>query len=337
MKPLPKNYEKIIQTIQSITNKYFGSDHRVSNLRTPTMLGGANDTIIYDIEKNDKVQTLVLRKSNYFEKKSPFITMYQQFQTLKTTFNMGIATPEPLIMLGSDDELGEGFIMRFIDGESVPRKILSSKKYAIARSKLTAQCGKTLARIHQNTPKAVSYLTNITDSEDTLQAQIDRYFHYGGGHPALDLAIRWLLKNRPTTKEKCLVHGDFRLGNIIVDETGLKSILDWDCSHIGDPMEDIAWLCLRSWRYGNYNSDVGGFGERKALYESYVKHGGKEISERRIKWWEIFGFFRWAVLNMMQAHGHLNSKRKSLPFAICGRNICLIEYDLLMALKDKEF
>ena len=89
--------------------------------------------------------------------------------------------------------------------------------------------------------------------------------------------------------------------------------------------------------FGKVEKKVGGFGDREILYRSYLDNGGYEISQERIRWWKIFGYLRWAVLNMMQIHGHMNSSRKSLPFAICGRNICLIEYDLLMALKGEKF
>ena len=134
-----------------------------------------------------------------------------------------------------------------------------------------------------------------------------------------------------------MLHGDFRSGNIAVGHEGCKYLLDWDCCHLGDPMEELAWLCLKSWRFGKVEKKVGGFGDREILYRSYLDNGGYEISQERIRWWKIFGYLRWAVLNMMQIHGHMNSSRKSLPFAICGRNICLIEYDLLMALKGEKF
>jgi aminoglycoside phosphotransferase (APT) family kinase protein len=97
-------------------------------------------------------------------------------------------------------------------------------------------------------------------------------------------------------------------------------------------MEDLAWLCLRSWRFGNNDRHVGGFGGRPELYDAYVANGGEAIDEDEVRWWEIFGLVRWAILNVMQAHGHITGQRRSASFAACGRNACTIEYDLCMTM-----
>ncbi len=338
-KDIPKMIEKlsgleeISESLQILTEKTFGSSSVVKNVKRPSMLGGAHETFLFEIEHHSKSERLVLRRQTYFEEKSPFLGMRNQFKILERAFENKITTPEPLFMLEPKDELGDGFVMRFVEGETIPRKILKSGRLGAARGKLAEQCGKTLAEIHRLPVDDFDFLGESADSRDPLEAQIARYEKYGGRQPALELAIRWLQKHNPKSSLRRLLHGDFRLGNIVVNEHGLKYLLDWDCCHLGDPLEELAWLCLRSWRFGKMDKKVGGFGDIDTLYESYLKHGGYEISAERIKWWKIFGYLRWAVLNMMQVHGHLNSSRKSLPFAICGRNICLIEYDLLMTLK----
>ena len=321
--------------LKNLVGRRFGQGFIVKNIKKPSMLGGANETILFEIDCSGKNQPLVLRRQTYFEEKSPFLSMTDQFKTLKLAFNYMIEAPEPLFMLDREDNLGEGFVMRFVEGETVPKKILSEESFQNARDNLAQQCGEVLAKIHSIPTENFDYLGQTPDSKDVLNAQIQRYDYYGGGHPALDLAIRWLQKNQPAEPYRKFVHGDFRLGNIAVKKDGLKSVLDWECSHLGDPMEDLAWLCLRSWRFGRADKIVGGFGDRNTLYSSYLEKGGCQIIERRIKWWEIFGYLRWAILNMMQAHGHLHTSRRSLPFAICGRNVCLIEYDLLMAMKSE--
>ena len=328
---------EISGSLQRLAEKHFGSSCIVKNLKRPPMLGGANETFIFDVEQRSKIQRLVLRRQTYFENNSPFLAMSHQYTILQKVFRNKVATPEPLFELESTDCLGKGFVMRFVEGETIPRKILANESLDVARRKLTEQCGRTLAQIHRLSTEEFNFLGGSADSKDALQAQIERYEKYGGRQPALELAIRWLQKNRREYPVKRLLHGDFRLGNIVVGHEGFKYLLDWDCCHLGDPMEELAWLCLKSWRFGKVEKKVGGFGDREILYRSYLDNGGYEISQERISWWKIFGYLRWAVLNMMQIHGHINSSRKSLPFAICGRNICLIEYDLLMALKGEKF
>ena len=56
---------------------------------------------------------------------------------------------------------------------------------------------------------------------------------------------------QPTGRAPCVVHGDFRIGNMLYDEHGLTSILDWEGVHVGEPEEDLAWLCTRVWRFGS--------------------------------------------------------------------------------------
>ncbi len=118
----------------------------------------------------------------------------------------------------------------------------------------------------------------------------------------------------------------------MVGRDGLRAVLDWECCHIGSPAEDLGWLCTRSWRFGENDRPVGGFGARKDLLAAYVAAGGGRIDPAEIRYWEIFVLVRWAIYNVWQAHGHVFGKRRSVAFAACGRNTSLVEYDLLMTL-----
>lgn len=129
-----------------------------------------------------------------------------------------------------------------------------------------------------------------------------------------------------------LVHGDFRVGNFMVGQQGLVAVLDWECTHIGSRAEDFGWIGTRSWQFGNDHLPVGGLAGRQALIDGYRAAGGRPIDLETIRYWEIFGLMRWAVINIMQAHGHVFGGRRSPVFAACGRNAGLIEYDLLMTI-----
>jgi len=165
-----------------------------------------------------------------------------------------------------------------------------------------------------------------------LRAQRDRLDSYAEGHSAIELGLRWLERNRAREPRRTFLHGDFRTGNLMVGRDGLRTVLDWECCHIGSPAEDLGWLCTRSWRFGENDRPVGGFGARKDLLDAYVAAGGGRIDPAEIRYWEIFGLVRWAIYNVWQAHGHVFGKRRSVTFAACGRNTSLVEYDLLMTL-----
>ena len=114
--------------------------------------------------------------------------------------------------------------------------------------------------------------------------------------------------------------------------TGIRTVLDWECSHLGDPLEEFGWLCLRAFRWGFFDRPAGGICAREPLYRAYAAASGHAVDPEAVHWWEIFGYVRWIVLNIMQAHGHWTGQRRSPAFAACGRNVCLLEYELLMTL-----
>ncbi len=153
----------------------------------------------------------------------------------------------------------------------------------------------------------------------------------------MELGARWLVKHRPRTRPvrgpAQLVHGDYRTGNLLVSDSGLEALLDWECAHLGSGLEDLGWLCTRSWRFGQNELPAGGFGSREQLVAAYDADLRQPRSTpAEVRWWEVFGLLRWTVLNVMQAHGHHAEGRRSAAFAACGRNASLYEYELLMTL-----
>ena len=155
-------------------------------------------------------------------------------------------------------------------------------------------------------------------------------------HPAFELAFRWLRRNLPPSGEPRLVHGDFRIGNVIFGPEGLRSVLDWEIAHICDPMEDLAWVCVRAWRFGNDDLPVGGVGRREDLWKAYEAAGGNKVDPAAAIWWEVFGNLRWGIITIMQSRGFLDeSSRKKLSpgaqleLAAIGRRTAETEWELL--------
>ena len=311
--------------------RQFGSSAEMENIIVPT-LGGSNVTTIFDVVEGTSRRRLVARQETYLDPISPFLAPHEQFQLLRVAFAHGVLAPEPIFEFVDSDAVGRGYVSAFVGGESMPKRILTDERFAKARAALTAQSAEVFAKIHAIPVSEVAFLESRPDSKDPIAAQLARLDSYGEVHPAVELAVRWLEKKRPTNVERCCVHGDYRTGNLLVGENGLTSLLDWECAHIGDRHEDLGWLCLRSWRFGNIDRPVGGFGTREELYRRYEEVSGKTIDPELVHWWEVFGFIRWIILNVMQAYGHEALGRRSVSFAACGRNAGLIEYELLMTL-----
>ena len=317
--------------LQQAAARHFGNQARVAPVSRPSM-GGSNDTLVFDLTDGAASRRLVLRQETYTGAGNPYLPPSAQYRLLEVARAHHIPVPEPVFELTEADDLGRGFVMAFVDGETLPRRIVRDPAFEEARPALARQCGEVLARLHAVDTAAVDFLRDLPDSIDPLATQRQRLDAFAEAHPALELGLRWLERNRPAAAAPCLLHGDFRNGNLIVGPEGLRAVLDWECSHLGDPFEDLAWLCLRSWRFGRPDRPVGGFGERAPYYAAYRQVGGGAVDPGTVRYWEIYGFVRWAILNVMQGYGHVEEGRSSIVYAACGRNVAMMEYDLLMTL-----
>jgi aminoglycoside phosphotransferase (APT) family kinase protein len=231
---------------------------------------------------------------------------------------------------GDGERLGRSWmVVDRIEGETIPRRILRDEEFASARTLLTAQCGRALAAVHSIDPEGVSGLAP-TDQFEQFRQLLDAMDE---PHPAFELGFRWLERSPPPRRADTVVHGDFRNGNLVVGPDGLRAVLDWELAHLGDPLEDLGWLCVRAWRFGA-GPRVGGFGdvdELVAAYESAPAATGT-VDRDALAWWEAMGTLKWGVMCMVQAATHLSGTVRSVELAAIGRRVCEVEHDLLLLL-----
>jgi aminoglycoside phosphotransferase (APT) family kinase protein len=220
-------------------------------------------------------------------------------------------------------------VVERIEGETIPRKILRDAEFASARPLLTAQCGRALAAVHRIDRGSVSGL-DPTDQFERFRELLDAMTE---PHPAFELGFRWLERNRPHVRADTVVHGDFRNGNLVVGPDGLRAVLDWELAHLGDPLEDLGWLCVRAWRFGA-SPRVGGFGDVDDLVAAYEAASGSTgtVDRDALAWWEAMGTLKWGVMCMLQAATHLSGTVRSVELAAIGRRVCEVEHDLLLLL-----
>ncbi len=127
------------------------------------------------------------------------------------------------------------------------------------------------------------------------------------------------------------VHGDFRLGNLMVGPDGLRAVLDWELAHVGDAAEDLAWLSAPAWRFGG-SGEVGGFGDVAELLDVYAASGGEAVDPERFRWWLVYATVKWATICAMQGSAHLSGTTRSVELAAIGRRVCESEWDLFVLL-----
>jgi aminoglycoside phosphotransferase (APT) family kinase protein len=317
--------------LRAAVRRRFGAAAEIADIEQPT-LGGSNHTIVFDLLDGGARRRLVSRQVTITGALNPFLSADQQFRVMQLVYRHGFPVPEPVFAFDAQDALGGGFVCGFIAGETMPKRVLTGAAFATIRPELAAKCGALLARLHAIDPDEAAFLVDVPDSVDPVATQTARLDSYNEPHPAIELGLRWLVRNRPAAGRRVLLHGDFRTGNLMVGAEGIRCVLDWECSHLGTPAEDLGWLCTRSWRFAQPQKVVGGFGELVDLIAGYEGAGGQRVDAGEVRYWSIFGLVRWAVLNVMQGYGHATSERASPVFAACGRNTSLVEYDLLMTL-----
>jgi aminoglycoside phosphotransferase (APT) family kinase protein len=239
--------------------------------------------------------------------------------------------PVPATVVDTRDAeplLGTARVSARIAGETLGHRIVRDDRFAAARARLPRQCGQALAAIHSIDTSTLEGLEPV----EPLQRLRDGLDLVGEQRPAFEIALRWLAANRPDAPtSSTLVHGDFRLGNLVVDETGLRAVLDWELAHLGDPLEDLGWLCVRSWRFGG-DGLVAGVGGVDELLDAYHTAGGTRATPERVRWWIVVGTLTWGLICAFQARRHLEGVVRSVELAAIGRRICEAEYDLLQLL-----
>jgi len=308
-----------------------GPDLRVDGLRRVS--GGASrETWLFDAYRPGGEQhELVLRRDPGAH--GGATDRATEYALLVATAAAGVAVPRPVLLLQPGDGLGAGFVMQRIEGETIPRRILRDAQYAAARPRLARQCGGIAAAIHATDVSSLPDLPML-DAAAQLEQYRSLLDALGEPHPALELGLRWLAERLPPrSPTPRLVHGDYRNGNLVVGPDGVRAVLDWELAHLGDPAEDLGWLCVRSWRFGLDDLVVGGFGELDELLAGYQDAGGDAPDPAVVHFWMTFGTLKWGAMTVLQTFAHLEGAVRSVELATLGRRVVEMEWDLLDAIE----
>jgi len=250
---------------------------------------------------------------------------------MQLAHDAGLPSPKVMHVLTPEDDLGSGFIMARVEGETIARKILRDAKFARARPLLARQLGKVAAGIHGLPRDQLPKLREMSSTREIAEMQRE-YRGFNWPRPVFELALRWLAAHDPgPSAEVTLVHGDFRHGNLIIGPDGVRAVLDWELAHLGDPMEDLGWICVNSWRFGEIDKPVGGFGSREELFAGY-EEAGRRVDPASVKFWEVMGTLRWGVMCCGMMQRFRIGPDHSMERAMIGRRASETEIDLLRLL-----
>jgi len=295
--------------------------------------GASQETWSFDIVHPDGNIGAILRRAppGYGAAPSRAAGLAAEAQLMQLAYEAGVPSPRVLHVLQPRDKLGTGFIMQRVEGETIARKILRDEKFASARPLLARQLGKVAAGIHGLPLAKLPDLRRMTAAKEIAELERD-YRGFEWPRPVFELALRWLRDRDPgPSPEVTLVHGDFRHGNLIIGPEGLRAVLDWELAHTGDPMEDLGWICVNSWRFGEIDKPVGGFGAREELFAGY-ESTGRRVNPERVKFWEVMGTLRWGVMCCGMMQRFRSGPEHSIERAMIGRRSSETEIDLLRLL-----
>jgi aminoglycoside phosphotransferase (APT) family kinase protein len=299
--------------------------------------GASQETWSFDIVHPDGNIGAILRRApaGYGAAPTRAAGLSAEAALMQLAHSAGVPSPRVLHALQPGDELGTGFVMSRIAGETIPRKILRDDQFADARPKLARQLGGVLARIHGLPLPQLPDLRGMTAAKEITELERD-YRSFDWPRPVFELALRWLRDHDPgPSAEVTLVHGDFRHGNLIIGPDGLRAVLDWELAHTGDPMEDLGWICVNSWRFGEIDQPVGGFGSREELFAGY-EAGGRRVDPDRVTFWEVMGTLRWGVMCCGMMQRFRVGPEHSVERAMIGRRSSETEIDLLRLLAPRK-
>jgi aminoglycoside phosphotransferase (APT) family kinase protein len=280
--------------------RHIGSPGTIHELQRLT--GGANKTTwSFDAEVDGARRPFILQlastraidESNPIAGVSPHLTAEEDARLMIAAVRANVPAPRVRAILVPADGLGSGYVTERVAGETLATRILREERFASARASMATQCGTILAAIHQIPLSEATFLKRLEPAEHVAVQRMIADYH-GFRLPALELGLRWAADHAPQKVRHTVVHGDFRAGNFIVGEEGIRCVLDWEIGQSGDPMQDLGWVCVKTWRFGGVNP-VGGFGTREDLFAAYEKASGQSVDPAHVRFWEAYGSVKWAV------------------------------------------
>ncbi|MGV9673159.1 phosphotransferase family protein [Gordonia sp. NPDC003504] len=330
MPPSDSRQSELAERISSGLVAVLGEVHHTGNVTVTDLTrlpaGASRQTWAFGATIDDVPLNLILRLDLPGALEDSSLT--REATLMRAASQAGVSSPAVVAAGENHPDIGGDFVvMDRVDGESIPRKILRDERFAAARDALGAQLGLGLARLHSIDPDTIPGLPD----DDPLESWHRELDAIDRPMPTFEYALAWLKDHRPAQSGRALVHGDFRVGNILVDDDGLAAVLDWELAHVGDPLEDLGWMCVKAWRFGGAGV-VGGLCDLDEFVGAYESESGTTVDRDAVFWWQVYGTLRWGLICVHQAQRHLTGATRSVELAAIGRRVSENEWELLSLL-----
>jgi aminoglycoside phosphotransferase (APT) family kinase protein len=316
------------ERLAAVLEPVLGAGVSIENLRALT--GGASRTTwAFDAVAGGQRRPLILRAGPPDD-----VHAGMELEARAQAAAAAAGAPVPHILVADDSVAALGnpyLICDEVKGETIVRRIQRrlDADGPEGRATLLRQCAQALAAIHRADPRIPGLARG-----DQLDEWRERLDAMGDTTATFEWAFRWLAAHRPKRSPEVLVHGDYRMGNLIVDASGLAAVLDWELVHVGEAYEDLAWFCIRAWRFGApAGQGAGGLGSVESFLRDYEQASATAVDRAAFRWWLVLATLRWGVICRHQAERHLSGQFRSVELATIGRRVCETEWDLLELLE----
>jgi aminoglycoside phosphotransferase (APT) family kinase protein len=293
-----------------------------TDLTDPVLLAGGASKEAWAVDAGG--EKLLVRRAAVGVIHKHTLSLEHEFAVLEAAYEAGVKVPRPIRYL-PDLDGREAFVMERLEGETIGRRIV---RMETVPESLAVEMAEELAKIHAIPKERLPFL-----EEARVERMVDEFDEVGEARPAIELGLWWLRENRPPARDPVVVHGDFRIGNLVVDEHGLVGVLDWEFVHLDDPVRDIAFALVRAWRFGVPQKRLGGIGDVEPYVERYNELTGRDVTAAELDYWELAGNVGWAIGCLTQMQRHLSGQDRSVELATLGRLGAEVEYEIVHLLE----
>jgi len=305
------------EAFQAAVTEALGREVEISE---PVLLAGGASKEAWAVDADG--EPLLVRRAAVGVIHRHTLSLAHEFEVLRAAFETGVKVPRPYGYV-ADLAGREAFVMERLEGETIGRRIVQKPELEAARGLLPAQLAEELAKVHAIPAERLPFLTAAA-----IERMVEELDEVDEPHPAIELGLWWLRENRPPVRQPVVCHGDFRIGNVVVDEHGLVGLLDWEFAHLDDPVRDLSFGLVRAWRFGMDSRRLGGIGDVEPYLERYNELTGLEVRPEELDYWELAGNVAWAIGCLTQAQRHLSGLDRSVELAILGRLGSEVEYEI---------
>lgn len=327
------NANELGERLTAYVSEQMGAAVAITSL-LPLAGGASRESWAVSLDVAGEAVQMVLRMDTPTTMHDDALSRRQEFEVMAAARDAGVKVANVRYLCDDSGVLGQPFfLMDFVPGISIGRKVIKEPSLAQARERLPEQMAEQLALIHTlpltERDDLLRPAPGRTPAQETVAQTYAILDRLGMAAPAFEFALRWAERHAPADPDVTYIHGDFRIGNLLVDADGLTAVIDWEFGHLGSPLEEIGYLCMRDWRFGSDHLHAAGLSGRERFIRAYEAASGRTVDRAAVDWWEIVGNIRWGVICLAQAQRHLSGQESSVELASLGRRSAEMQLEAL--------